>query len=104
MRKLELPGFPTVLTMSESGQNGIQDLLKALARIFRQESQHKISILLEKGVFPAVSANANPQPIGLDKCLIVASLFVAFRQRQGPAAQARRRHHQGVVPHAAHRG
>ena len=36
----------SILTMNETGQNRIQNLVEALACIFRQESQHKISILL----------------------------------------------------------
>ena len=32
--------------MYESGQNGIQNLVEALTRIFRQESQYEISMLL----------------------------------------------------------
>jgi hypothetical protein len=62
---LELPASRTVLTMNESGQNGIQNLLEALARVFRQESQHKISILLEKGVLPPVS----PIRVGISEML-----------------------------------
>jgi hypothetical protein len=40
--------------MNESGQNGIQNLIEAPARVLCQESQYRISILLEQGVLPAV--------------------------------------------------
>jgi hypothetical protein len=46
MQILELLTCRAVLAMNESGQNGIQNLIEALARIFRQESQHEISMLL----------------------------------------------------------
>ena len=45
----------TVLTISESGQNGIQNLIEALTCVFRQESRHKISMLPKQGVLPPVS-------------------------------------------------
>jgi hypothetical protein len=40
--------------MNESGQNCIQNLIEALARVFRQETQQEISILLQQGIFPPI--------------------------------------------------
>jgi hypothetical protein len=51
---LELLASLAILPMNESGQNSIQNLVEALARVLRQETQHKISILLQQGVLPSV--------------------------------------------------
>jgi len=33
--------------MRQRGRNGIKNMVEVLADIFRQESQHKVSVLLE---------------------------------------------------------
>jgi hypothetical protein len=43
-----------VFTMNKCRQNGVQNQVEMLARVFRQEPQHKISILLEQDVLPPV--------------------------------------------------
>ena len=48
-----------VLPMNERGQNRVKNIVKAPARVFRQKSQDKATVLLEKGVLPPVP------PIGL---------------------------------------
>jgi hypothetical protein len=44
-----------MLSMNESGQDGIQNLVKAPACVLRQESQCQISICLEQSMLPAVA-------------------------------------------------
>jgi hypothetical protein len=39
--------LPGVLTMDESPQDGVQNLIEMFAHIFRQESQHEKSVLLQ---------------------------------------------------------
>jgi hypothetical protein len=38
----------------KSGNYRIKNLVETLACVFRQESQHKISILLQQGVLPSI--------------------------------------------------
>ena len=47
--------FLDSFTMNQSGQYGVQNMIEVLARIFRKEPQHEISILLQQGVFPPVT-------------------------------------------------
>ena len=45
---------PGLFTMDESPQDGVQNMIEVFAHIFRQESQHEKSVLLQQGVFPPV--------------------------------------------------
>jgi len=51
--------------MNESGYDRVQNMVEALANIFRQKSQYKIAILLKQSIFPPVA----PVGFGVPKVL-----------------------------------
>ena len=53
VRVLPLEPF-ALFAMDKGGHGGIQYLVKVLPRVFGQESQHKITVLLEQSVLPAI--------------------------------------------------
>ena len=57
--------FPS---MDQRGQDGIQNMVQSLARIFRQKTQDKIFVLLEQGVLPAVA------PVGIRAAEVLRSV------------------------------
>jgi len=76
--------LPGVLTMDESPQDGVQNLIEMFAHIFRQESQHEKSVLLQQGVFPPVP----PVRFGISQMLCA----VQFNYDAGFLGQALARH------------
>src|SRR5438552_1656677 len=46
---------PTVLPVGQRGQDCIQDMVEALANVFRQKSQNIETVLLQERVLPAVA-------------------------------------------------
>src|SRR4051812_14615722 len=45
-----------IFTVNERRQDSVENMVELLAGVFRQESQYKISMLLEQGVLPAVAS------------------------------------------------
>ena len=51
--------------MDERSQNGVKNMVQMFARIFRQEAQNEISILLQQGIFSPVT----PVSLGISQML-----------------------------------
>ena len=85
--------------MADDPKNGVQDLLKALPDVLRQEPQHEVAVLLQQLVLPAVTAIR----LGVSQVLASIELHsnagIRAQQVDLQAPLLVERNHHGLVEH-----